>query len=172
MGKRQEIVAGQRYGKLTAVKEVDKTNPRLRRFLWQCDCGDQKEINLIQVTRGNSKSCGCELHKYMTNQPQFEDSPNWKGGRRVEYGYSLVYQPQHPNAKPNGYVREHRYVMSQHLGRPLERDENVHHINGNKLDNRLCNLELWNTSHPCGQRVEDKIAWAKEILERYKEWQK
>ena len=37
---------------------------------------------------------------------------------------------------------EHRYVMEQHLGRPLELNEVVHHINGDRLDNRLANLEL------------------------------
>jgi hypothetical protein len=57
--------------------------------------------------------------------------------------------------------------MSRHLGRELYPGETVHHKNGVRDDNRLENLELWSSSHPHGQRVEDKVAWAKEILALY-----
>jgi predicted nucleic acid-binding Zn ribbon protein len=56
------------------------------------------------------------------------------------------------------WVLEHRHVMEQALGRALSRTENVHHINGDRSDNRLENLELWklkSTSHPAGVRGED-----------------
>ena len=82
-------------------------------------------------------------------------------------GYVLLWEPDHPNADSNGRVAEHRHVMSESLGRPLEPFENVHHINGVRDDNRLENLELWNTCQPAGQRVDDKVAWALEILRLY-----
>lgn len=78
-----------------------------------------------------------------------EKSPGWRGGRfsTKRDGYIYVYAPEHPNAKRNGsggggYVLEHRLVMEKLIGRYLEKDEDVNHINGNKKDNRPDNLVI------------------------------
>lgn len=81
---------------------------------------------------------------------------------------------------PSGYrvvtvdgkrMLEHRYVMEMMLGRPLLKPETVHHKNGQRADNRPLNLELWSHSQPKGQRVEDKLAWAREFIALYGETQ-
>jgi hypothetical protein len=83
--------------------------------------------------------------------------PNWKGGIRIDRGYRYVLlSPEHPfyaMANKRGYVQEHRLVMAQHLGRLLEPYEVVHHINGDRGDNRIENLKLIesNAEHYIGE---------------------
>lgn len=82
-------------------------------------------------------------------------------------GYIMMERRVKTNIKER--IPEHRYIMQTYLGRPLEKDEVVHHINGVRDDNRIENLELWLKAHPPGQRVVDKLAFAKELIKRYRE---
>lgn len=64
----------------------------------------------------------------------------------MKNGYVEVWldpsDPYYGMANKDGYVYEHRLVMARHLGRCLDKSEEVHHRNRNKQDNRIENLEL------------------------------
>ena len=84
-----------------------------------------------------------------------------------QQGYVEIKVGKATSRRHGGWMLEHRYVMEQHIGRPLYKHENVHHLNGIKDDNRLDNLELWSSSQPSGQRVADKVDWAAGFLQEY-----
>lgn len=116
-------------------------------------CVNDNCSNQATYTRNICSSCIYKESIYANRDPNSE--------RRIDSnGYVSIY-------RNNKWILEHRYIMSQYLGRPLIKNENVHHINGIKDDNRIENLELWSISQPAGQRVEDKIKWAKEFLNLY-----
>ncbi len=82
-------------------------------------------------------------------------------GHLTARGYRQFSTPE------RGNVFEHTIIMESKIGRKLESHESVHHKNGDRGDNRPENLELWSTKQPYGQRVEDKLVWAKEIVALY-----
>ena len=69
--------------------------------------------------------------------------------QKFHKGYKVVYLPDHPHSRQNGYVYEHILVAEKKYGRPLLKDEVVHHIDGNKLNNSPDNLMLFenNAAH-------------------------
>lgn len=119
------------------------------------------------------RCCGlCEEHykKYLAygNVEESRRAKN-RDGHITKYGYRRIWKPGHPNSNNFGTILEHRFVMSEFLGRPLANNENIHHMNGDRLDNRIENLELWTSRQPPRQRVSDLIKWAHDILDKYEE---
>lgn len=160
-------LTGKRFGKLTVIRPsyIDPVGD----YHWEClcDCGQTKIVNRHNLIPGAYKSCGCTNMKGV-------NSHSWKGGIRMASGYRLIYVDKPAKFRVGGdaraslYLPEHDVVMSTHLGRPLYKEESVHHKNGERDDNRIENLELWrSSSHPRGQRVEDIVRWAKEIIALY-----
>ena len=133
------------------------------------DCDRQaKQTTGLCRTHSVQQSNGRPLAKIA---PRIRVAP--EGTRSVtKSGYVLVKCSTHPNQMKSrpGWVQEHTLVMSNHLGRPLEPHENVHHKNGVRDDNRLENLELWIKPQPSGVRVEDALAWAHQILDMYSDY--
>jgi len=71
-------------------------------------------------------------------------NPKWKGGKFKSHGYLYILKQNHPFAKTNGYILEHRLVMEKKIGRYLKPSEIIHHINGIKDDNNINNLVITN----------------------------
>jgi DNA-directed RNA polymerase subunit RPC12/RpoP len=129
----------------------DLRRNKRRTEIWHLcpDCKNGRWVPREAIKRGRRIRCNSCAHK-LGNQLRGPESPTWQGGRwKNHQGYIYVkLQPDNPcysMATSNGYVLEHRLVMAEHLGRPLESCEIVHHKNGIRDDNDLNNLEL-NTS--------------------------
>ncbi len=130
-------------------------NKRLKTQLW-ADSDYRKKLS--------------DAHKghpgYWTGKQRLDmrgnNSPSWKGGHKYidEQGYVRVGLSKHENNGKKGYIKEHRLVMENHLGRKLKSNEVVHHINGKRDDNKIENLELFNQGkhislHHKGKKVSD-----------------
>lgn len=131
MTKLNELKLGHEIGK----------SPKFMRFIWAaCDqCSKRRWVPHIKC-RNEPKSKICRSCA----------SLNAKGtrgeGHTDKDGYKLISLPwDHPcigTANNRGWILEHRLVMAEHLGRNLNKSEVVHHLNGNRKDNRIENLKI------------------------------
>lgn len=106
-------------------------------LLGYCNCGCDKDLYPWD-SRGR-------IRRYLKrHNVTGVDHPRWNGGiTHDESGYELTLSPNHPFRTYENYVRTHRLVMEQHIGRYLTREEVVHHIDGNIKNNNIKNLMLF-----------------------------
>jgi len=117
------------------------------------NCGKLRFIPL----RYDGRLCGScatkKSHKDNPSIPRKENHYNWKGGINInKQGYVVEYVNKNnpfylmatntEGKRYGGYILQHRYIMAKHLGRCLESWEIIHHINGDRTDNRIENLKL------------------------------
>ena len=105
-----------------------------------------------KVSRKSKKHFDRVEHNFCSNKCKGvyfsgENCKSWNSGFYIDEGYkkihkTLVEKKYKKMLTNRGYILHHRYVVAEHLERPLTEDEVVHHINGNKLDNRIENLEI------------------------------
>lgn len=89
--------------------------------------------------------------KFVSDETRRKMSENGKDGgighkKKRTDGYIAIYFPDHPQSTSEGYIMEHILVMEALIGRHLNENECVHHINGRRDDNRKENLKLMTLS--------------------------
>jgi endogenous inhibitor of DNA gyrase (YacG/DUF329 family) len=107
------------------------------------------------------RRAGQAERKYCTKKCSDDAKRNPQGWIRKSGGYPVFWTGK-------AEVLVHRIVMAEKLGRDLTDTETVHHVNGDKMDWRPENLELWDHGQPHGQRVVDKIAWCVAFLKLHR----
>jgi hypothetical protein len=143
-----------------------------------CNSCNSKEFYVKNREKVIARTCKFGLEKTRKKKGIPLDSPYLQARPGAGHicknsGYKYITVRGHPNAGirkgREGRMCEHTFIMSQHLGRALRKEESVHHKNGIRDDNSIDNLELWHKGQPAGQRVEDKIKWCKDFLKLYGE---
>lgn len=131
-------------------------------------CGKEFSVSCFSLLK-NFSCCSKECRKKRISQTSKERTKgikhwNFKDGKvTTDNGYILLCINALPEndkmlaekMRPHrSQIHEHRLVMAKHLGRPLEDFEIVHHLNGNRTDNRIENLQLMTKEkHPCGHEI-------------------
>ena len=106
--------------------------------IFECPmCGQL--VRKIRTDGRKGKTCSIECSRSLRGP-----RANWKPFVMIS-GYKYVYCPSHPFGT-RCYVAEHRIVMERHLGRVLDPSENIHHLNGDKTDNRIENMIIVSNS--------------------------
>jgi len=128
-----------------------------------------KMFDTCQIGECNKKHTAkgmCQMH-YRRNKLYNDPNTIMNTGIKNDRDGYVIIRYIAGNGKAGKYKYEHRIVMEQIIGRELLGIENVHHKNGVRNDNRPENLELWSVRQPKGQRIEDKVEYAIEILKLY-----
>jgi len=90
-----------------------------------------------------------------------EKSCNWKGGRRKQSGYIMIYNKNYPHKSKRKYIFEHRIIWEQYHNKKLSKNMVIHHLNGIKDDNRPKNLVAMKN----GEHVHQTEPYKKRIRE-------
>jgi len=116
-----------------------KGNPLYKRVEVRCAyCGKKLLRKPCHIKRSKIFFCSEKCRgAWRSANLKRDKNTLWRGGKSYNNGYLEIFKPNHPNVTSRGYVMQHRLVMEKFLGRYLKPEEVVHHINGDKTDNRI-----------------------------------
>ena len=135
--------------------------------VFQCEyCGVTTPRRALRYKDGRFN--GYNMKQRFCSKEHGYKGRKWRPINETGHIHSSGYRRLHKRGGKKVY--QHRELMEKHLGRPLRNLENVHHKDGDRLNNALSNLELWTKMQPPGQRVTDKVQFAIEILTLYPEF--
>jgi hypothetical protein len=95
-----------------------------------------------------------------------------KGGRILRKGYDYIFCPNHPHSTKKGYILESHLVMEGKLGRYLEQNEVVHHIDKNTRNNHPDNLKVFcvNAQHLKDELKGKRPKWSEQGFANIQAW--
>jgi hypothetical protein len=124
------------------------------------ECGKTFTKVPAAIAKGEGRYCSVACKGVAQSRLTGEKSPHWKGKPKSNVnGYIRI------NRADGNHIFEHRYVMEQHLGRPLRSNEHIHHRNHNKADNRIENLQIVSPSEHARMHTTGRTIgrWAKQF---------
>lgn len=139
-----------------SYKELSEDNKKIIEQMWDKGCSRNEILECINVGHEILDRWLIEIGKNPKNRfATRENHPMWKGGKRINgHGYVEILlskdDPFYCMTNSIDYVLEHRYVMAKHLNKVLYKCHSIHHIDGNRANNNINNLELRTGSHPSG----------------------
>lgn len=163
----RDVAAAAGCSPQTARRRLEAADVQIRTYRPQPGQGQSSDYDEMQLRKWSAQGLTCQeigqrlgktaeaVRRAMVRRgvPRQESRPLpernhfWTGGWTVDkHGYVLIRRPDHPEANHLGYVRHHRLVMEQELGRHLRPEEVVDHHNGDTSDNRPANLRLFGSN--------------------------
>lgn len=130
-----------------------------------CECGCGKEASLFTTGRGKNKKLRRFIWGHHKPAGQGKNHACWKGGRVRQGKYVMLYQPEHHFSQSQGYVMEHRLVWEKYNNAILLPWADVHHLDGNTLNNSIENLEAMTHIH---HKKTHQIKYRQEVMSKRK----
>jgi hypothetical protein len=123
--------SGNRYGMLTLVTQLnEKTANGSYKYIVQCDCGESKVVSYSAMSRGNTKSCGCQQY------PKGELSPNWK------HGFADKSHPEYKRYQREAFDRFKYNLEPEHKKALLDRQNGCCAICGYKFGQKKGDIKV------------------------------